>query len=485
MKFRFFLFVTVLSLLISTAFGQQNSKPNFIVIFTDDQGYGDVGCFGSPEIETPNLDRMATEGIRFTSFYAAPFCGPSRASLMTGCYPPRVGLAFNHGPGAQTGINPNEITVAELLKEQGYSTMHIGKWHLGDHPRFLPTRHGFDKFFGLPYSNDMWPYHPKMPVTDSADPRLVAARRRGEMTGYAGQGSDYKLPHSFETPLPLMQNETILERDPDQTKLTSVYTEKALEFIEENRGRQFFLYLAHAMPHVPLFVSSKYEGKSKRGLYGDVIMEIDWSVGQIIKKLKALGIEENTLVVFTSDNGPWLQYGIDGGSAGPLRAGKGTLFEGGIRVPCIMRWPGRIAPNQRTSEVAGNMDLFPTFAELAGATMPSDRTIDGRSLLPLISGESEAGPHKAFYYYGGSGRGGSRANLRAVRVDSWKLFLRRNDGQFVGTELYDLHRDIGEIRNRIQEHPTIVKSLERRAQSFNDQLERESRPLGRLTDNSR
>ena len=481
MNYRISFFAVALSLLISTVLGQQNSKPNFIIIFTDDQGYGDVGCFGSPDIETPNLDRMAREGIRFTSFYAAPFCGPSRASLMTGCYPPRVGLAFNHGPGAQTGINPNEITIAELLKERGYATMHIGKWHLGDHPQFLPTRHGFDKFYGLPYSNDMWPYHPKMPVADQAHPRLVAARRRGEMTGYAGQGSDYRLPHPFEIPLPLMENETILERNPDQTKLTTSYTEKAIEFIEENKDRRFFLYLAHAMPHVPLFVSSKYESKSKRGLYGDVIMEIDWSVGQILKKLSALGIEKNTLVAFTSDNGPWLQYGIDGGSAGPLREGKGTLFEGGIRVPCIMRWPGRIAPGQRTSAVAGNMDLFPTFAELTGAQIPANRVIDGRSLWPLISGQSERGPHDAFYYYGGSGRGGVRANLRAVRVDGWKLFLRRNEGRFVGTELYDLHGDIRESRNRIQEHPVLVGMLEKRAQTFNDQLEREARPLGRLT----
>jgi arylsulfatase A len=478
-NFRILVFITVFSMLAAAAHAA--AKPNFIVIFTDDQGYGDLGCFGSPDIHTPNIDRMAAEGMRFTSFYAAPFCGPSRASLMTGCYPPRAGLAFNHSPGAKTGINPDEITVAELLQGQDYATMHIGKWHLGDHPQFLPTRHGFDKFFGIPYSNDMWPYHPNMPLGDNPHPRLVAARKRGSMTGYAGQGREYKSPGPFEVPLPLMENEKTLETNPDQTRLITRFTEKALEFIEENKDDAFFLYLAHPMPHVPLFVSDKYEGKSKRGLYGDVIMEIDWSVGQVLKKLKADGIDDNTLVVFTSDNGPWLAYGIDGGSAGPLREGKGTSFEGGMRVPGIFRWPGKIKAGSRTSAVAANMDLLPTFAELAGATPPTDRVIDGRSLWPLLSGQTDDSPHEAYFYYGGSGRRNPRANLRAVRVDQWKLFVRRGaNGQFTATELYNLHEDVSEKFNRLERHPEIASRLLETAQKFNNDLTRNSRPLGRV-----
>lgn len=472
-------FIAVFSMLAAST--QAAAKPNFIVIFTDDQGYGDLGCYGSPDIHTPNIDRMAAEGMRFTSFYAAPFCGPSRASLMTGSYPPRAGLAFNHSPGAKTGISPNEVTVAELLKGQNYATMHIGKWHLGDHPQFLPTRHGFDKFFGIPYSNDMWPYHPNMPLGDNPHPRLVAARKRGLMTGYAGQGREYKLPSPFEIPLPLMENEKTLETNPDQTGLTTRYTEKALEFIEENKDGRFFLYLAHPMPHVPLFVSRKFEGKSKRGLYGDVIMEIDWSVGQILKKLKSAGVDDNTLVVFTSDNGPWLAYGIDGGSAGPLREGKGTSFEGGMRVPGIMRWPGKIKAGSRSSAIAANMDLLPTFAELAGAKPPADRVIDGRSLWPLLSGRTDVSPHEAYFYYGGSGRRNPRPNLRAVRVEDWKLFVRRQaDGKFAATELYDLHEDVSERFNRIERHPEIADRLLETAQRFHNDLLKNSRTLGRV-----
>ena len=468
-----------LLLAASTAFGQAESRPNFIVIFTDDQGYGDLGCFGSANIETPNIDRMAAEGIRFTSFYVAPFCGPSRAALMTGCYPPRLSLAFNHGPEARTGIHPGEITVAEILQGQGYATMIIGKWHLGDHPKFLPTRHGFDKYFGLPYSNDMWPYHPKMPPTKNEHPRMIAARKRAEMTGYAGQGSYYPPGGGFPQPLPLMSGEEILELNPDQTKLTTLYTEKALEFITQNKDRPFFLYMPHAMPHVPLFVSDKFAGKSERGLYGDVIEEIDWSVGEVLGKLKELRIDEKTLVIYTSDNGPWLQYGIDGGSAGPLRDGKGTLYEGGVRVPAIMRWPGHIPPGRRTSEVAAGMDLLPTLARLAGTEPPTDRVIDGRDLWPLMSGRPGANsPHEAFYYYGGSKPG--TANLRAIRAGGWKLHLTVREGRLRGTELYDLYGDVSETRSRIEEQPEVVRRLEGMAQDFNDQLLENVRPLGRL-----
>ena len=312
------------------AAAQEPRKPNFIVIFADDQGWGDLGIYGHPDIRTPHIDRMAREGIRFTSFYAAPFCGPSRAALMTGSYPPRASLAFNHGPKQTTGIHPGEITVAELLKTQGYATMMIGKWHLGDAPRFLPHRHGFDHWFGIPFSNDMWRYHPVMPIREPEDERMISARERADFTGFAGKGSYYDLEkgRGFPHPLPLMDDDEVVEYDPDQRKLTTLYTQKALDFIESAQDGPFFLYLPHAMPHVPLFVANSRWGRSLRGRYGDVIEEIDWSVGRILDKLDRLGIAGDTLVVYTSDNGPWLEYGIDAGSAGPFKPGQGDHLGG-------------------------------------------------------------------------------------------------------------------------------------------------------------
>ncbi len=461
-------------------FAQGHDKPNFIVIFTDDQGYGDLGCYGSPNIDTPNIDRLAAEGLRFTSFYAAPFCGPSRACLMTGCYAPRVSLSFNHSPKAITGINPDEITLAEILKGQGYVTMMIGKWHLGDNPKFLPTRNGFDEYFGLPYSNDMWPYHPRMPITENEDARMVAARKRAAYTGFSGEGSYYPKGGGFPQPLPLISGEKVIELNPDLTKLTTTYTEKALEFISKHKDHPFFLYFAHAMPHVPLAVSDRAQGKSKRGLYGDAIEEIDWSVGQIMSKLKELGLDEKTLMLYTSDNGPWLQYGIDGGSAGPLRAGKGTVYEGGMRVPGIVRWPGQIPAGRRTTEIAANIDVLPTFARLAGTKPPTDRVIDGRNLWPVMSGEPAArSPHELFYYFGGS-QPNSPPNLGAIRDQRWKLHLKRQDDELVGVELYDLEGDVSEQRNRLKDHPDIAKRLEAAAREFAKSLAENTRPLGRL-----
>jgi len=413
-------------------------KPNFIIIFLDDAGYADVGCFGAEGFQTPNLDRMAAEGVRFTDFYAAAAsCTPSRAALLTGCYPQRVGLPYVLGPNSKIGINPNEYTIAEVLKPLGYATACYGKWHLGDHPKFLPTRHGFDEYFGLPYSNDMWPYHP----TSKAYPDL-----------------------------PLIEGDRVIAYNPDQSKLTSWYTQRAVRFIEKNKDRPFFIYLPHSMPHVPLHVSDRFRGKSKRGLYGDVMMEIDWSVGQILDTLKRLDLDQHTLVIFCSDNGPWLSYGDHAGSAKPLREGKGTTFDGGQREPTIMRWPGKIPAGTACREFASTIDLLPTIARLAGAELPPHR-IDGKDIWPLMSGQPGAkSPHEAFYFYRGWA-------LEAVRSGKWKLHLphayRTLGGRKGGTggrpvpyqqakiglALFDLESDIGETTNVAAQHPDVVERL--------------------------
>ncbi len=424
-------------------------RPNFVIIFTDDQGYQDVGCFGSPDIKTPNLDRMARQGMRFTDFYVGqPVCTASRAALLTGCYPNRVGLLGALGPKSKVGISDKELTLAQVLKTRGYATAIFGKWHLGDSPQFLPTRHGFDEYFGLPYSNDMWPNHPVNPKS--------------------------------YPPLPLIRNEQVAGLMPDQTQLTTWYTEHALRFIERNKERPFFLYVAHNMPHVPLHVSDKFKGKSKRGLYGDVIMEIDWSVGQILASLKKHSLDEKTLVVFTSDNGPWLLYGNHAGSARPLREGKTTTFDGGLREPCIMRWPGWIPAGALCRELAATMDLLPTLARLAGAELPRDRVIDGRDIWPLMSGQPGAkSPHEAYFYYWGK-------HLQAVRSGKWKLHLAHNydqpappgrDGKpgkyskrEINLALFDLETDIGETNNVADRHPDIVVRLQALAEKCRDDL---------------
>src|SRR6266498_390770 len=343
--------------------------PNFVIIFADDLGYSDIGSFGAAGYKTPNLDRMAREGARLTDFYVAQaVCSASRAALLTGSYPNRVGIqgALNHR--AEHGINDSEMTIAEILKTRGYATAIFGKWHLGHHPQFLPTRHGFDEYFGLPYSNDMWPNNPSA-------------------------------PKGFYPDLPLIENEKVALLAPDQTQLTTWYTERAVKFIEKAKDKPFFLYLPHSMPHVPLFVSEKFRGKPERGLYGDVIEEIDWSVGEVMKALKQNGIEQNTWVIFTSDNGPWLSDGNHAGSAGPLREGKGTCWEGGTREPCIMRWPGRIPAGTESKEMLMSLDLFPTIAKVIGAELPKHR-IDGLDVWPIISGKGSAkNPHQAYWFY--------------------------------------------------------------------------------------
>ena len=472
-------FLPALLTLLLTLQLTAKSKPNFIVIFTDDQGYGDLGCYGSPNIETPNIDRMAAEGIRFTSFYAAPFCGPSRAQLMTGCYHARVGHSFNPGPGSKNGLHPNEITIAEMLKPAGYATMQVGKWHLGDEEPLLPINQGFDQSFGIPYSNDMWNYHPKMPPRDNEDALMKEIRKRADYTGYAGQGRYYDLSKGQGFPeLPLMRGTKVLEMNPDQTQLTTRLTEEALKFIEDKHKQPFFLYLAHPMPHVPLFVSDKYKGKSSRGLYGDVIMEIDWSCGQILKKLNDLGIEDNTLVIYTSDNGPWLGYGIDGGSAGLLREGKGSTWEGGVRVPGIFHWPGKIPGGRRTEGIACNLDILPTLAHLAGVQPPCDRVIDGQNLWPLLSGQTTTSPRTHFHYFAGA-RPGSPANYRGIRDAKWKLHTRTTkNGVAQPIELYDLGEDPSKKFNRLKAHPDVVERLLGEVRKFRNEFKDNRRPPG-------
>src|SRR6185436_2632633 len=314
--------------------------PNIVIIFTDDQGYGDVGVFGAKGFKTPNLDQLAAQGCKFTNFHVAqPVCSASRTALLTGCYPNRLGIHGALGPRALVGINDNEMTLAELLKQKGYATGMAGKWHLGRPAQFLPIHHGFDEYFGLPYSNDMWPSHPE------------------------GNRANYP-------PLPMIEGDKVVDNEvtsEEQNNLTTWYTERAVKFIEKNKEHPFFFYLAHNMPHVPLHVSEKFRGKSEQGIYGDVIMEIDWSVGEVMKTLRKFKIETNTWVIFTSDNGPWLSYGNHAGSAGPLREGKGTNWEGGTREPCVMRWPGRIRAGMESREMFMTIDLFPTIGKLIGA----------------------------------------------------------------------------------------------------------------------
>tara|TARA_R110002049_G_scaffold7795_2_gene44001 strand:+ start:6445 stop:7872 length:1428 start_codon:yes stop_codon:yes gene_type:complete len=427
--------------------------PNVILIFTDDQGYQDVGVFGSPNIETPNLDQMAKEGIKLSSFYSAqPICSASRAGILTGCYPNRIGIHNALGPGSPTGINSSEMTLAEMLKRIGYTTAIFGKWHLGDRPQFLPTRHGFDEFFGIPYSNDMWPYHPQ-------------------------QGTVFNFG-----PLPLYENETVLDTLKDQSQLTTQITERSVDFINRNKNNPFFLYVPHPQPHVPLFVSDKFKGKSKRGLYGDVIMEIDWSVGEILTALKNNGLEDNTVVIFTSDNGPWLSYGNHAGSALPFREGKGTAWEGAQREPFIMRYPNKISPGKTIDVPVMAIDILPTIAEITGARLPN-LTIDGKSAWSVFTGESEESPQEAYFFY-------YRVNeLMGVRYGKWKMYFphtyRTMDGQQPGKdglpgeykmiemeeiELYDVTQDISETNNVAADYPEIVDKIKVLANDMRHEL---------------
>lgn len=403
-------------------------QPNIIVINCDDLGYGDLGCYGSTRNPTPHLDQLAAEGIRFTDFYAgSPICTPSRAALMTGCYPPRISMAEFDGrwvlfPGQRYGLNPAEKTIASLLKEVGYATKIVGKWHCGDQKEFLPTRHGFDSYFGIPYSNDMG--------------------RQSEIDTYP--------------PLPLMRNEEAIQEQPDQAGITERYVEESIRFIRDNQEQPFFLYFAHMYVHLPIYAPDAFMQASENGRYGAGVMMIDWSVGMLMYELERLGLTENTIVIFTSDNGSRARD--EGGSNQPLRAYKGTSWEGGIRVPCIMRWPAQIPAGIESSEIVTMMDICPTLATIAGTQLSTDRIIDGRDIRPLMVGEPDArSPHEAFFYY-------IMNHLMAVRVGKWKLHVNTFDWSQVQvvpmTGLYDLEADIGETTDLSAERPDIVAMLE-------------------------
>ena len=448
-----------LSGLLAPPVTAEADRPNFVIIFTDDQGYSDLSCFGGNHVYTPNIDKMADEGVRLTSFYvAAPLCTPSRAALMTGCYPARIDMdvpssleiKMKHIPagrkfpvclaGDGRGLNPKELTIAEVAQSVGYKTGMFGKWHLGDQPEFLPTRQGFEEYFGIPYSHDIHPKHPRQKF--------------------------FKFP-----PLPVLEGETVIEMEPDADYLTRRITERAVDFIKRNKDESFFLYVAHPLPHGPLAASpeikkeyaSKVAQKStgKQGLYPVAIYEIDWSVGKILETLKEQGIDGNTIVLFTTDNGPAGRKGANRA----LNGGKGSTLEGGQRVPAVIRWPGGLPAGIENDKLLTAMDVLPTFAKLSGANLPEDLVIDGKDMMPTLVEGAES-PHEYFFY-------AHWGVLEAVRWKSWKL--RVIEGK---QALYDLGEDIGEKKNVASSFPEIVQQLESAMQGFERDMNANLRPAG-------
>ena len=460
-----------LSLLVSGsyAFSQvsvksQIKKPNIILILVDDMGYGDLSCTGGVQYKTPNLDRMAAQGIRFTNFLSAQaVCSASRAGILTGCYPNRVGISGALMPNSVIGLNPSEVIIPEILKEKGYKSAAIGKWHLGDNRQLLPLQQGFDEYLGLPYSNDMWPVF---------------------FDGSRNISKEYARKLNYPE-LPLIRNNDKIQELKtldDQSGLTTTYTETAIDFIKRNKSNPFFLYLAHSMPHVPLAVSSKFKGKSEQGLYGDVMMEIDWSIGEILKTLENNGLDKNTLVIFTSDNGPWINFGNHAGSTGGLREGKGNSFEGGQRVPCIMKWPGHIKEGTICNKLASTIDILPTLASITNSPLP-EKQIDGVNILTLMEGVENANPRETFLYYY------RKNSLEAVRKGDWKLVFAHPGRTYIGFKpgvdgfpgevnenfpieegLYDLRRDPGERYDVKQYYPEVVVELKKLADEARDDL---------------
>ena len=442
---------------------EKKPAPNVVIVFTDDQGYQDLSCFGSPNIYTPHLDQIAADGLRLTNFYAAQaVCSASRAALLSGCYPNRIGIKGALFPKSKIGINPMETTLAEMLQEQGYKTGIFGKWHLGHLPKFLPNNHGFDEFMGIPYSNDMWP------------------------VDYEGNQVDKNHPKAKRYPqLPFFKNFDVVKEIKtieDQAQLTTELTEAAVDFIERNKDNPFFLYVPHPMPHTPIAVSDKFKGKSDQGRYGDVIMEIDWSVGQIMNKLKEHQLDKNTIFIFTSDNGPWLNFGNHAGSASPLREGKGTAWEGGQREPCVVSYPNGIEGGRVIDTPMMTIDLLPTIAEITGAKLP-ELKIDGKSVWDIWTGKSNKSPHDAYFFYYKSNE------LHGVRYNDWKLYFphtyRSLNGREGGKdgypvnydmneideiELYDLKNDISESKNVADQHPKIVLEIKSLADEMRKKL---------------
>lgn len=462
------LFAHLISAAFNPANAQQKQLPNIILVYFDDLGFGDLSRTGAVGYNTPHMDKLASEGMFFTQFYSPQaVCSASRAGLMTGCYPNRINMSGALDHTAKTGLNPEEETIPEVLKKKGYATGMFGKWHLGHLPEFLPPAQGFDEYYGVPYSHDMWPNHP--------------------------------VTKNYYPPLPLIEGTKTISTTPDPTQFTTHFTERSINFIRKNKNKPFFLYLAHPLPHVPLFVSEKFKGRSEQGLYGDVMMELDWSIGQITKTLADLKLDKNTIIIITSDNGPWYNYGEHAGSNAGFREGKGGSWEGGQRVPCIISWKGMIPAGSISNRMASAMDILPTLAEITGAPLPKNK-IDGVSLVPLLRGDMSKEPRKTFFYYY------RRNSLEAVRHGNFKLvfphpgrtyegFSPGKDGQPGGANenfafeggLFDLRRDPGERYNVMKDYPEIAAQLMKLAdearQDMGDDLTnnpgKNRRPAGR------
>ena len=450
---------------VSSIHAGETDRPNIIFIFADDLGYADVGCYGAKRFKTPNLDKMAAEGLRFTSFYTGcSVCSGSRAALMTGRHYQRVGVPAVMFPGNKNGLNPNEITIARLLHQLGYFTAIIGKWHLGHLAMYLPIRHGFDYYYGIPYSNDM-----------SIDP--VNAKFAKNILFREGKTEDkVRTEKAINGKAPLMRGDEVIEYPVDQTTLTRRYTAEVVRLVKENKDKQFFLYVPHAMPHVPLHVSGDFKGRTNT-LFGDVMEELDWSVGEILKSVKDAGIDKKTLVIFTSDNG------AHQGSAGVLRGKKATMYEGGFRVPCIVRWPGKVPAGVVSDEVTATVDMLPTFAKLAGGKTPADRPIDGKDISPLLFGAAGAKtPHEYYFFPHLNG---------AVRSGPWKFYpwpeggdkkKNKTDPPKKGVQLYDLDKDIGETKNVASQNAEVVMRLSAAWERFSDDLKKNKLPTEKAKD---